>query len=366
MPDLYDVFPPSGLDRCDGSDILPGTQDAVNSIFAQIATLYQGDGTFFEEDPNSPAFSFGERGTVQHTYYMDPDTFGAIVPFIQRGIWQTDSNGNICRILDTSAQWQKGNYYRVVVTAEGISWGLPPDEFSVKPVEINPDLLKHPLFNDGAAIPGSTGTGLTDEQKAALRFAMSQQTSYGLQNSFNMIIGGAGAQAGGSLFPTTAPFYPYQKQLAWLALTKNWRGEDSFYLPAFEVTWVRYYPSATFMDPGGYIDTNANMTAQIPYYFWSLDGTDNTGTNFNNVSWQSLLQYVPNLYGSGITFLKKADQDDYDRLWHRITRTWLGAPTGSANTGSNYIYWDQDLYQTIGQETPFVLPPSNPYPGYPN
>lgn len=366
---LYDTFPPSCLNRADGNSILgmPGTVNSYYSIFQQFATPYQGFGTFFEEDPNSPEFNFGDQATIVHTFYMDINTFNQITWLIQRGQWQLDSYGNLTRILNSSAQFMKGQYYKVTVTAECVTFNTPPDEFSIRPVEINPDLMKHPRYNG----TNNANAKLTDQQKAAIRFALSQQTSYGVQNAFSMIVGGSGVTPGGSLFPNAGSSTPDpQLQMAWEVLTKEWRGTDSFYLPAFEVTWSSYYYNAVEMDPGGYIDTVENMTAQIPYEFWSLDGTDDTGdSNFDNVSFANPYQFLGeiSLYSGGITYLKKADQDDYVRTWHRVTSTWIGSPTGNSDYA---VFWDPDLYQTYGQ------PPTNlgnearngnpPYPsGYP-
>lgn len=376
----YDTLPPSGLDRTNGLNGFPGTPQPANTIAQQIATPapggVQGDGSFFEEDPDSPEFDFGEQGTVRHSFECDPGTFQFLIPVLQRGQMQYDSFNDVSRILNTSAKWLKGNRVKVVTTAEGLNWGIPPDEFSMEPMEINPDLMKHPRWNNsyvgagGSIQPGYDGNALTDIQKGTIRNQLAAQNLASAASLFAIILGSGqntdpsvslnNDPCGSAIFPTLAGQWTIQQSMAWEIISKYWRGEDSFYLPAIVVTYTTYYyeeEGAPPMNPGGYIEDPLSASPFVlPYYFWSLDGTPNSADS-NNKLQSFAVGNVGNLYSGGVTYLRKADQERYERTWFKRTQTWVGAPTGA----SGYIYWDPDLYNpkpTVGA-TPPGKPPTD-------
>ena len=70
---------------------------------------------------------------------------------------------------------------------------------------------------------------------------------------------------------------------------------------------------------------------------------------------------IGNLYSSGVTYLRKADQERFERTWFRRTQTWIGAPTGPTDAnGNNYIYWDPDLYNVISTSLQYPPVPAGP------
>lgn len=367
MPDTYDTFPPSCLDRADGTPGFFGTVTPADVIAQRIATAFNGNSqAFFEEDPHSPKIDFGEQTTIQHTFWCDcgpppatpgmgfdgPDggTLYELIPFIQRGQIQTASDGAVTRILNSTVERFPPNIAKVTVTSEGLSFGIPPDEFSIEPQEINPDLMKHPRYNYGQDGNTSTGYGLTQQQKIIIRQALQSQSMYQTIGQLNQIFAAAGVQPG-----TAGPInwtLPQQK-MAWEIIQKNYRGEDTWYVPALTVTWAQYIfplpgeilPS---LNPGGYIEDPTNaMDFSIPYYLWSIDGTDSNPSDGSNDILQSLAKVIFDLYDDGVTYLRKADRLDFSRTWYKYTRTWVGAPTGPADQdGNNYVYWDPDIYPT--------------------
>lgn len=353
----FDTFPPSCFDRAYGGDSgFPGTADPVSSFVQGIATASPaGNGGFFEEMPDSPEMDFGEQATIVHTYEMDAGTFFFLEPFVQRGQVCQDSFGNFTKILSTQVNWQKGNRVRMRITAEGLSFGIPPDEFQIEPFENNPDLLKHPRYNsanigsDGVSVPG-----LTDQQKAVIRFYLQTIGSDSLSNTLHNIFTGGYSPMGGSVKWAVG-----QQQMAWEIITKYWRGEDTFYLPCLRVTYSYYNFAPIILNPGGYIEDPV-ATGQIPFNFWSIDGTPDPSPG------NDILQYLPtalsyNLYSNGVTYLRQADQQNYQRTWFKLTKTWIGAPTGTGSSvpgETNYIHWDADLYQV--PPTPLAaLPPAS-------
>jgi hypothetical protein len=377
------TMPPSGLDRADGMGGMPGTPTPEDSILQWIATNYQGEGTFLEEDAASPQFDLGEQGTIRHTFWCDwdggadgPDSgdgTGTAISWlqsglIQRGSYFQDSSGNISRVLNSTVERFKGGIARVTITAESSSFGLPPDEFDIQTVEINPDAMKHPRYNlgdysDSDEIdddPGSVDY-LSDQQKGAVRYAIQAPSLYAAQSAINSIFNGSGIGPGGVISWTTT-----EQQMAWEIITKNYRGQDTFYLPAFVVTYVSHYvypQSADFiLCPGGYIEdpTDSQSGPSIPYDFWTIDGTDaNPKDGSNNILQSVLTAQVGSLWQNGVTYLRKADTLVFDRNFWKLTQTWVGAPTGPSNGAQSYIYWDPDWYAVI--PTPLQpLPKTSP------
>ena len=355
----YNTLPPSGIDRADGSLVLgtgyfPGTPTLADTESSNFATSTSGaqpslDGTFFEEFPDSPRFDFGEKGTCQHRYQCDPATYVQLLQAGQltRGTWVYDSLGDASIILNATAEYQKGNYYVITITSEGLNWGLPPDEFDIQPQEINPDLMKHPRYNYGPnGANTSTGYGLTAQQKGALRYLLQSGNSYSAQDLFQQILGqGAGNNLPGSAIDWTDGISgnTIPQQMAWEIIQKYYRGEDTFYLPAFAVTYTKYFISPQALNPGGYIEDPV-AEGVIPYFFWSIDGSDDAGFS-NNILQNFPSSQIGNLYKNGVTYLRKADTFKWDIPLYRLTMTWIGAPTGPADSdGNNYIYWDPDLY----------------------
>lgn len=338
------VFPPSSVDRATGISPFPGTPTPANAIAQQIATAFNGRPTqFFEEEGGSPQFNFGEQGTVRHTFWCDQDnTFPQIIQLIQRGIVYTDSFGNISKVLDSTVSYFKPNLCRIEITAEGLSWGAPPDEFNIEPQDINPDLMKHPRYNYGpAGVNINSNYGLSAQQKGVLRRIIQNDSSYSANDAYKQLFNGAGITASGNI-----QWSMVQQQMAWEIIQKYWRGEDTFYLPSLVVTYSSFYYSPQPICPGGFIDdpTHSTFGASVPYYYWSLDGTDDR-TPSNNIL-QAPQGVLNNLFSNGVTYLRKADTYTYQRTWFKLTRTWVGAPTGPPDAdGNNYINWDPDLYQ---------------------
>lgn len=366
-------FPPSGLDRADGTADFPGTPTPDNTIAQQIATAYAGEGTFFEEDGNSPVIDLGEQGTVRHVFWCDwdggedgPDTGGGTGTaisslqsgLIQRGAYFQDSYGNVSRILNSTVERFKGGIARMTIVSESSSFGLPPDEFDIDVVELNPDILKHPRYNlgqydDEFSDDPADIDWLSDQQKGAIRFVLQAPSLYAAQSQIQGIFTGQQVAPGGSISWSTE-----EQQMAWEVITKFYRGEESFYLAAFAVTYTSYYPYPQSGDfqlcPGGYIEdpTNADSGPSIPYDFWSIDGTDDNSDE-NNILQAVDSAQVGSLWENGVTYLRKADRLHFDRNFWKITQTWIGAPTGPDNGDNSYIFWDPDLYA----EEPTALQP---------
>jgi hypothetical protein len=125
-------------------------------------------------------------------------------------------------------------------------------------------------------------------------------------------------------------------------IIKYWRGEETPYVVGYEMTWSQYYFVSPWLNPGGYVeDPMTQSTPQLPEYFYSRVFPPNGSYTIFDY-----LPYInPQCYSSdgtyagsvNISWLRKADQVEYQRTWFRITRTWIGSPVG---------FWDSDLYTT--------------------
>ena len=125
-------------------------------------------------------------------------------------------------------------------------------------------------------------------------------------------------------------------------IQKLWRMEDTPYVSGVQVTHTQYWFRPPSINLGGYIEDPRDASPGLPDYFYSTTYPPNAAyTIFDNIA-----QYNPQCYSSNgqfggttsISWLRKADEIDYQRTWFKVTRTWLGAPIGA---------WDADLYGKI-------------------
>lgn len=139
-------------------------------------------------------------------------------------------------------------------------------------------------------------------------------------------------------------------------ITKLWRIEDSPYMPGIEMKWSQYYFLPPLLNLGSFIQ---DPTYIIPTYFLQPDrpvgglpprggiaypvaGSDNIFQY--NAAWNPQ-DYSANGTPSGVTqisWLRKADEIEYQRTWFKITYTWVGSAIG---------YWDLQLYGAYNRPT---------------
>jgi hypothetical protein len=140
---------------------------------------------------------------------------------------------------------------------------LNPDTFGLMPTEVNPRLENHPLFED-----------LTDAEREIVRSWVDSST--------------AGTRAAEKAKLTGQPNEAIALQLG----AKLLRGQDSYYLAGWTYTWSTYWWSMPTFDEGGYIATPGGPLA--------------------------------GLLGSGLAWLRLADEHDFDGSQHRLTSAWRG------------------------------------------
>lgn len=159
--------------------------------------------------------------------------------------------------------------------------------------------------------------------------------------------------------PISDPSIQYCLAAAKEIILKIWRMEDTPLLTGFEVTWSAYYTRPPEINPGSYVEnpmTDANPA--LPDYFWATDGLINwipprqgepsdqgmpgELSIFDFMAFLNPQCYADDNGVNSISWLRKADEIEFNRCWFRITRKWLGAPIGN---------WDEDIYNTNARPT---------------
>lgn len=140
-------------------------------------------------------------------------------------------------------------------------------------------------------------------------------------------------------------------------ISKLWRQEDTPYLTGFQITWTQYFFAPAYLDGGGYIQDPLTV---VPDYFMqpqvlqSALARGDFGSPFTNLDtvapnadqptiFDKMAGLNPQAYSSNgtssgivnISWLRKADEMEFQRTWFRVTHTWIGSPIGN---------WDKDLY----------------------
>lgn len=319
------LLTPSSFDRADGNNfyLYPGTPAAPGSVKinygGSLGTNPYGDPIIFEEYSNSPDIESAEQSTIVHKFHCDRYTAEQLILANPRGTLLVDSTGQFySRVLSsktTPVTKTGAKEWDLTITCESLSFGTPPDEFDIEIVELNPASEKHPRYS-----------ALTYYQRNIIRGANVSDYIDVAQQYKNLI----------STFSSSASPNLNQQGQATELLFKKQRGEDSFYLAGYKITWSTYFYAPVVLNPGGYIEDPV-LNGGLPYQFWAVNGDPGNGSIFQNTT---LIN--PNLYPSpvsgppyGLSWLREADTFHLQRTWFRLTRTWLGGPLGN---------WDNEWY----------------------
>jgi hypothetical protein len=288
-----------------------------------------------EELPESPEIEFGEQATFRHSFKSDQNTDLSLASSMPRGSYMRDSVGNIYKVLSTNLNRQRGDFWVFSVTSEAVSFNNPPDEFHVQTVELNPEIEKHPklwpivgngvdinpynLNADGTKITQGVSTGPEIVQK--------------IQSAANAISSAGAADIKSTMNALTIPDASVLDLAVNFLYPRYQRNETTFYLAGFKVVWSSYYWLPPLMDGGGYINDPVTQGG-LPPFFWSSDGS---ASSDSNILLARAKQTNPVIYGKGLSWLRLADELNYERTWFHLTRTWIGGPLGN---------WDKKLYPT--------------------
>jgi hypothetical protein len=276
-----------------------------------------GIATVFEEYPDSPEIERSEQATITHRFICDEYTGGILISAYYRGVLLLDSYGNVTRVLSSKLNHKRANLYDLTITAEGVSFDPPPDEFSVETSELNPGLDKHPRY-------------------AQLSYAQRRLVKQNV-NTDNLDLETSAFAALKANINTPGNNNNNQLPAAEELLNKYDKGEDSFYLPGFKIQWSTYFWAPQIMNPGGYIEDPISGGG-LPFFFWDTNTDSNSTHNPDNSIFSQMAEINPNMYFGGISWLRQADTLTLQRTWYRLTRTWIGGPLGR---------WDAELYTVI-------------------
>jgi len=378
-----------------------GTPNAVGQVINDYAGKSDGKSQPPQEDASSPQIERAEQGTIVHRFKMAWADGLDYIRTLGRGVFLQDSFGDVTRVLAAQLNSLPKDQCEVVVTAESISFDSPPDEWQVVPVESGIDILKNPRYNwalSPAAGDDGTYTAVGDInvtfyslKSQIVRMIQtyrdapvfpSADTVNGLFQ--NNVLQAMTKQSDGTqllplnipilspdfdpTLPNTPPLWdgvianlpagnynyaiiqvpvdlnntgdPIAIALAAAKeiISKLWRQEDTPYSVYYQCTLSQYFFAPTLLNPGGIIQSPVGI---VPDYFISpsQDGSDTIFDNFANVNPQDYS--VDGTAGGAdkvsISWLRKADEVEYQRTWFKTTSVWIGSPIG---------VWDAQLYSS--------------------
>ena len=334
----------SGMNRADGLTTDSGTREGTATpVAARIISNRAGtNGTnlpIVEEDPESPEIERAEQCTITHRFRMPWNEALTRMETLGRGAHLLDDGGNRTRVLSTRVQHQRGGFALLTCTAEATSFDVPWDTFGIVPVELGVNILKHPRYV--YSLNGSTEGEWSRNQQTirALQLYMENpspvtRNALAKQIKDSLVFCETGHTTNSYFLAGTAMC----KYAALEIIQKHWRGEETPYLTGYQVTWASYYWRPPYLNPGGYIE-NPISNGGLPDYFHNpAYPADSTATVFDDIAKINPQCYSSTGYPAGspvISWLRKADELQFERTWFKLTRTWIGSPVG---------YWDAEFY----------------------
>lgn len=343
------LFVPTGYDRADGLGDNPGTPAPENMIIVNGFPCATVDDVFIdlEELPESPDIERAEQQTCQHVFVTDWTSAKEYMRFLYRGVIQTDADGRQWKVLSASCKHGKGEATTVTVTSEALYSDVPPDEFECTPIELGINIIKYPRYLYALLPSTSDSPAEVTAKQTVIRniqnfIAAPTEPS---QNGYAMAL---------AILASDDSVVRYAKAAAQEIVQKYWLQEDSPYIVAYQLTWTRYFYKPQILNPGGYKEnpvTEANPT--VPPYFVALDQDNiSDGTIFDAMSLVNPQSYAQPDGSQNISWLRKADQQSFQRTLFRMTSTWIGAALGN---------WDDQIYSRVRRPTSAVAA-ENPNP----
>lgn len=318
---------PSCIDWASGEDGLLGTPSSSDAVGRTREVV-------FEEHATSPEVERAEQATCVHRFSTDWDSGLLWLQTLGRGSILEDSFGNNTLVLANKLERRPGGMGELTVTAESVSFDLPPDEFQVEPVEFNPPIFYHPRYksvvtynldSSGNRVDAALYTGF--ELIQFIRNATNNMQVEYLDHIEKYI-------------SATKVTDATVRSLATELLAKLRKGEDEFYMVGWKVMYTQTFWMAPFLNPGGYVEDPV-LSGELPYYFWSIDRYNPASSPLlDNIflglgPWVNPDLYPPALGASAFSWFRLADHLSFQRTLFRKTKTWVAAPLG---------VWDTELY----------------------
>lgn len=307
------------------------------------------DDVITQEAPDSPEIERAQQATMTATKSMSWLEAKNQIQFYGLGTIVEDEFGNIFKVLSARIKRVKPSMAQMTIVAESLSFDTPIDEFSIQPVDLGLNILKHPryfyAFLGASADEEARNQMVIRRLQDYMETTNSQKRDY-MVSELKASLNNAGT-AGGTNPPIPTSAYivgtspkiagtNWAKYAAMEIIQKFWRGEETPYIVGFDIKWSQYYFLPPYLIPGGFIeDPMTEAVPQLPDYFWLRpDAT-------------SMFDYIassnPQCYSSdgtttgslNISWLRRSDQIEYQRTWFKITRSWFGSPVG---------FWDPEMY----------------------
>lgn len=341
IPDPEAIFIiPTGYDRADGLDDNFGTVAPTNKITVngEVVATVNDISIDFEERPDSPEIERAEQQTAQHVFTTDWVNAKELMRFLYRGIIMYDGDGNPWKILSARMKHGRGEATEIIVTSEAIYSDVPPDEFSCVPIELGINIIKNPRYLYALIQQPDDDKDTVNTKQTIVRLLQEyiaaptepQKTGY----LDGLLI---------DLDDDTAST-AYAKAAGQEIVQKLWLQEDTPYVVGYQITWTQYFYMPQPLNPGGYReDPIFQANPGLPPYFAALDQTDfEMGTIFDGMNKINPQFYAQPNGSQFISWLRKADQIEFQRTIFKFTSTWIGSPIGN---------WDAQMYSTEPRPT---------------
>jgi hypothetical protein len=358
---------PVGTNYADGITTLPaiggGSYPSIvgtplPTYDLQTWSIHGKNITGIEEPPPYPIFERAEQATCEHKVVLSREDALFFQSILGRGLVVTDTYGQVWKVLSSRTERATHGFCFLQYVMESVSFDSPPDDFSIVPMSLDLDIIKHPRYawalspytSDSStyATVGDTQVFYTQIKEAIVRGITNYRESpmYPTANAIggyfqdniramckdgkivvsvpnpnyvapNGYSGRAkestwdGTNAKLALIPTDVrtlkltapanlgdPSNPITIALAAAdeLLTKLWRGEDTPYVPGYLMTWTQRFFHPVYLNGGAYIEDPRDV---VPYYF--LDPTTTTAS-FVPRGDQSAAGPVPSSAGNSDTF----------------------------------------------------------------
>lgn len=331
---------PTGYDRADGLGDNLGTPAPPFKIIVNgdPAATVDDISIDFNERPDSPEIERAEQQTAQHVFTTDYGNAKELMKFLYRGIIMYDSDGNPWKILSARMKHGRGEATEITITSEAIYSDVPPDEFSCVPIELGINIIKSPRYLYALIEqPGDDPDTIT-----------SKQTIVRLIQEY--IAAPTEPQKTGYLdgllidLDNDSPATAYAKAAGQEIIQKLWLQEDTPYVIGYQITWSQYFYFPQPLNPGGYReDPIKEANPGLPPYFGALDQKEyKNGTIFGGMNLVNPQFYAQPDGTEFISWLRKADQIEFQRTIFKFTSTWIGSPIGN---------WDGQMYSNLPRPT---------------
>lgn len=334
----YVSIVPTGVDRADG---LLGREGTATPAEARLVQSPGGLATIpLQEFPDSPTIERAEQCTVTHRFTVDWNEGLTRLSALSRGAIMYDSYGNTYRVLSATIQHQKPGYGILTVVTESISFDVPWDQFGITPVELGVNILKHPRYLYSFSGANSTEYSQNQSVIRAVQNYM-ENPSPTMRNALPKQIYDSIGDATGTTSTDGVQHLKgtdMAKRAALEVIMKYWRNEETPYMVGYMLTWSSFFWQMPYLNPGGYIE-DPLADGGLPDYFHNpFYPLASSATIFDRLPIFNPQCYSSTGLSTGatrISWLRKADEVEFERTWFKLRRTWIGSPVG---------YWDPAFF----------------------